>query len=684
METIRSNWKRRGSLGAGFILALSGLLPAQTLLPLFKSIEPSGLAKSAPLEYAQRANHVTFDPRAFMTSPNATTEEGVAKVLDLNIFNDARFRAERTRLTWLSEGRFNWVGRIGDDPVILAVRGASMTGIIEAGGKTFQIDGVEGGIHRITELDMAAYEADEGSHPEMLDPTTFEPNPAEAAAPAGVEPEIDVMVLYDPTVESKVANMETFLASLFEQANEAYRRSVIPQKIRLVHHQVITPIGTGHAVLDWLRGNAEVSKLRDRYGADLVNILVESGVTGTAYLNSWPSVVQRGAALGNKTFAHELGHCMGARHNKEEDASSSYAHGYINRTKNWRTIMSYATDCSCPRIDNFSNPDISYNGDPTGIADAADNARMMRSRSLTTSNFMAAIVASGNNLVVTKKGMGLVTSDVAGIDCGADCSQDFPAGSASKVTLIAKPETGWTFKGWTGDCQGTAPCILTMSEARQVVAVFENPDFLRITLLDAVKKTGLLALGDSTRIDLASLPPAFTLAASTTVQVGSVRFSVTGVQTLEHVETSAPYTLFSETATQYNPWAPKPVAGIYRITVTAYSGTTGSGDPIGSKSLVLDMKSEATGLAKDQATRIAPSVVRLSGQALEMYVFIPERLSVFVQSLDGKNTMIKEGWFPAGSHTLRLGKQHTGSGIRFLHITGKDSRLVRKLVGVEP
>src|SRR5207244_12118902 len=75
-------------------------------------------------------------------------------------------------------------------------------------------------------------------------------------------------------------------------------------------------------------------------------------------------------------------------------------------------------------------------------------------------------------LTVTKagSGTGTVTSDLAGIDCGATCSASFADGTV--VTLTAAASSGSAFTGWSGDCSGTGTCTVTMSVARNVTATF--------------------------------------------------------------------------------------------------------------------------------------------------------------------------------------------------------------------
>jgi len=69
-------------------------------------------------------------------------------------------------------------------------------------------------------------------------------------------------------------------------------------------------------------------------------------------------------------------------------------------------------------------------------------------------------------------GSGSVTSSPPGIDCGADCTESFAAGTV--VTLTAAPGPSSTFEGWSGgSCSGTSlVCQLTMDMACSATATF--------------------------------------------------------------------------------------------------------------------------------------------------------------------------------------------------------------------
>lgn len=73
-------------------------------------------------------------------------------------------------------------------------------------------------------------------------------------------------------------------------------------------------------------------------------------------------------------------------------------------------------------------------------------------------------------LTVTRDGQGSMSSDPAGIDCGATCSATFVQDTA--VTLSATPAAGWQLSHWSGACAGSGICVVSMTQARTVTATF--------------------------------------------------------------------------------------------------------------------------------------------------------------------------------------------------------------------
>ena len=82
--------------------------------------------------------------------------------------------------------------------------------------------------------------------------------------------------------------------------------------------------------------------------------------------------------------------------------------------------------------------------------------------------------ATKYKLTVAKAGTGVgtVTSNPAGINCGTVCSYDFSGGTS--VALSATPASGYVFAGWSGACTGTGACTVPMNAAKNVTATFNK------------------------------------------------------------------------------------------------------------------------------------------------------------------------------------------------------------------
>lgn len=89
--------------------------------------------------------------------------------------------------------------------------------------------------------------------------------------------------------------------------------------------------------------------------------------------------------------------------------------------------------------------------------------------------WMLQSVSNYYTLTVTKTGAGsgTVTSNPAGIACGATCGASFTSGTS--VILTAATATRSTFAGWSGaGCSGTGSCTVTMNAAKTVFATFDT------------------------------------------------------------------------------------------------------------------------------------------------------------------------------------------------------------------
>ncbi|MBV8762772.1 MAG: choice-of-anchor D domain-containing protein, partial [Deltaproteobacteria bacterium] len=78
----------------------------------------------------------------------------------------------------------------------------------------------------------------------------------------------------------------------------------------------------------------------------------------------------------------------------------------------------------------------------------------------------------------TGNGGGVITSNVAGINCGSTCAADF---STTPVSLSATANVGSTFMGWGSACSGAGSCTLNLTASKTVSGAFQLQRFALTT-----------------------------------------------------------------------------------------------------------------------------------------------------------------------------------------------------------
>lgn len=308
-------------------------------------------------------------------------------------------------LTWRGKTKYYRV----EGDVIITYRKGYFAALIYTQHGVYEIT-PWGDKHILAEIDQSRYPNCGGE----IDGGGAEPQRSTRSA-AGVDSgdRIDVVVVYTTATKNILGGdpqAQAHAQAAVDAANTSYINSKIRQRIRMVHTQefVYTESGNASTDLSNLRNNASIAALRETHKADLVSEISEvTGVCGIGYLmgsvagnsNNAFTVTARSCAVGNLSFAHELGHNMGSAHNPENGSGATFPYGYghyINGS--CRTVMSYADPCSsgCPRVAYFSNPNVYYGYAVMGIENARDNARSINN----TADTIAAYRYSGSSITL--------------------------------------------------------------------------------------------------------------------------------------------------------------------------------------------------------------------------------------------------------------------------------------------
>ncbi|PCK07608.1 MAG: hypothetical protein COA42_13345, partial [Alteromonadaceae bacterium] len=336
----------------------------------------------------------------------------------LNLFDDVSVEVSLRATKGKKQGTKVWRGRIigkwvngqrqqAHGKATLVIKNNTIVGNVRMDGQLFEIapnvntlngSGGNPAVHTIKEIEAGSFPED---HPfDWQSDSSIFADPATASSSAVLSPlavsgqqEIRVLVLYTQAVNNNVADIDALVALAMDETNQSFldRGLTAAPEFVLTSAQPVDYVETDYSqMLTSLSGTSDgvldaVHDLRYREEADVVVLLSsQNDYCGIGYLNASYArafaVVNYLCATGNYSFAHELGHLAGARHNISADSSTTpfaYGHGYQSPSLGFRTVMAYNCDAgNCPRIDYWSNPAEIHNGEVMGEVGISNNARV--------------------------------------------------------------------------------------------------------------------------------------------------------------------------------------------------------------------------------------------------------------------------------------------------------------------
>ena len=355
------------------------------------------------------------------------------RTLKVNLFRDVSLDVVQDKVSKIADGSINWVGHIDANRisrVIFTIKDKKLVGTIYKGIRIYQIRPVRSkttGVHAIYEIDQTKFPSEVPHRPRPPVPTrepfssdVFPRRPefldltTDGITLTRLPTVIDLMVAYGDDVKmaaaARGADLDTEILNAVHGANQTFEDTGIDLFLCLVGRVYVPGYGgTGelHADLDCLvfpndlcerpvkAAAITIRDKRDSSMADLVSAWVTTAEVkcGLAYPNDGTSmdanlaysVVNYSTAdciTSNYSMAHELGHSMGARHDRSNEHpdppdNGRYNYGHFNPSSSERTVMAEQDFCSgCGRIGRWSNlnPSLSYSDGttPMGVDIAVD------------------------------------------------------------------------------------------------------------------------------------------------------------------------------------------------------------------------------------------------------------------------------------------------------------------------
>jgi peptidyl-Asp metalloendopeptidase len=410
-----------------FILAGALLLPALAAAGeqrLLVPIAPGGQEPDRVIPRSigvMRARAVGVDLTALPGADGASALPAPGQTIQLDLFDDVSLQARMVRAERIDKG-MAWVGQLEGQPmsnVVLVVYDGILSGSVTWPDDAYRIR-FDGTNSVVEQLDESQFPEDHCF--EELPAGVTATTPAAAAEPTAAADDgslIDVLVVYTPAARIAAGGtsaMQSLINLAVTETNTGYANSGVIQRLRLVGPTPDKGVEVSYTEVDYstdlnrVTGTSDgymdnVHVLRNTYKADEVVFIGEgyaaSGICGVSWLMAGndPSfapnafaLVDRTCATGYYSFGHEMGHNMGLNHARDDPTGTgAYSYSYGYKWTGYRTVMAYAPGT---RILYFSNPNVSYLGNPTGVVQtspsSAYNALSLNNTRVTVANWRVA------------------------------------------------------------------------------------------------------------------------------------------------------------------------------------------------------------------------------------------------------------------------------------------------------
>ncbi|NPA54107.1 MAG: choice-of-anchor D domain-containing protein [Aquificae bacterium] len=365
-----------------------------------------------------------FDVNSLKTSSKISIKSGSTSI---PLPDGTVIQIEREKIEFRKDG-FSIYGKVKgekDSLVIITVVKGIAYGRVQIGEKIFKIEPVDSkeGLYKVIDFsgkESIPFKDDFIPYYGDIKESSFLIKPKNITRDDGSI--VDVLLLYTRQLKQDLgAGLEAKLRNLVDLGNQILEQSQIYTKLNIVgivEYESPDANEDNYIVsaLSNLASSSEVKRLRNFYKADIVTLFrkykgdyycgyayipvllpedLESDLE--KYVGYYQHLAYNVVDIGSSgdiycpdvIYIHEVGHNFGCQHDKDHATGIGayyYSYGY-DKPGIFATIMSYDK----PRINYFSNPNITYKGyqigKPEKDPEAADNAKTINKTKILIANF---------------------------------------------------------------------------------------------------------------------------------------------------------------------------------------------------------------------------------------------------------------------------------------------------------
>ncbi len=366
-----------------------------------KFIGPLEQSRISQLDIAaqEQLQKLTRNAKSYVVSPVQLQNGELllqSNELTLELNETTTLTARLTNLNYESESKYSWYGHTNDGEVLIIHSNGRTYGTIRHKDDVYDLQYLSNNFAALLHYNKKMLQYGQCAAPDSPDQQLAFPDEERGGNAQAI---VRVLVLFTPAAENTGRNINDVVDASMGQFLTASINSSIQASLQLAG---VVRFNFNESNDIWgdvqnLRNNIFAQQLRNNFEADLV-VLLTDGPYGNYYgvvsaigpdEDDAYTIVEIDQATASMTFAHEVGHLFGCRH--ENDPTPGDAHGYGFKTgsifKKKRGTIMHTLESGRTQVLHFSNPYRTYDGVATGQLNVAFNSRVINVNSRIVCDF---------------------------------------------------------------------------------------------------------------------------------------------------------------------------------------------------------------------------------------------------------------------------------------------------------